>query len=82
MSIPNITNSIPIQNVMVLDHLRNGPITPIEALHRYGCFRLAARIYDLRQDGHQIITMRVLNDQGNSYAEYHLVRTARKEKAA
>jgi hypothetical protein len=61
---------------MVLEHLLAAPITPREALSRYGCFRLAARIYDLRQVGHQIITMRVINDEGNRYAEYHLLRQA------
>lgn len=69
--------SIDAQNVMVLEHLRSAPITPIEALARYGCFRLAARVYDLRKAGHQIITTRVINEQGNSYAQYHLLRQAR-----
>lgn len=39
----------------ILEHLQwLGPITPLEALERYGCFRLAARIYDLRRAGHLI----------------------------
>jgi hypothetical protein len=39
----------------VLTHLKRGqPITPVEALKRYGCFRLGARIYDLKQRGHHI----------------------------
>jgi hypothetical protein len=71
------TNHI-IQNAMVLDHLTRGPITPIDALRLYGCFRLAARIYDLRQLGHDIITLRVLNAEGNSYAEYHLIKLAQR----
>lgn len=66
----------PIQNELVLDHLRSKPITPRTALRLYGCFRLAARIHDLRQDGHQIITRKVLNEEGNPYAEYHLLRQA------
>jgi Helix-turn-helix domain len=67
-----------IQNVMVLEHLLSAPITPIEALNLYGCFRLAARIYDLRQAGNEIITMRVINGEGNPYAEYHLLRQAQR----
>ena len=29
-------------------------ITPIEALDELGCFRLAARVWDLRQQGHDV----------------------------
>jgi hypothetical protein len=65
-----------VQNVLVLDHLKKAPITPIDALHLYGCFRLAARIYELREDGHQIHTNRVLNSDGNPYAEYVLLKLA------
>ena len=39
----------------VLSHLKSGKsITPLEALREYGCFRLGARIYDLKKDGHPI----------------------------
>ena len=31
-----------------------GEITPIDALREFGCMRLAARISDLRRDGHNI----------------------------
>ena len=31
-------------------------ITPLEALERWGCFRLAARIHDLREQGLEIVT--------------------------
>ena len=75
-------HNVTIQNEMVLDHLRSGPITPKEALYRYGCFRLAARIYDLRQIGHEIITTRVMNDEGNPYAEYFLIKQAKPKEAA
>ncbi len=46
-------------------------ITPIEALNRWGCFRLAAVINRLRSDGMDIITERV-NDGEKSYAKYYL----------
>ena len=74
------SNSIPLQNQQVLDHLRGGPITPIEALNLYGCFRLGARIYELRQAGHNILTRMVTNDYGNPYAQYHLLAQARPSK--
>lgn len=42
-------------NAKVLAHLQSGKsITPIEALDEFGCFRLGARIYDLKQAGHTI----------------------------
>jgi hypothetical protein len=65
------------QNILVFEHLRErGPITPIQALNSYGIFRLGARIFELRQMGHLIITHWVTNDYGNRYAEYHLLRQA------
>ena len=43
------------QKELILRHLREkGPITAMEALRLYGCNRLAARIYDLRQEGIEI----------------------------
>jgi hypothetical protein len=69
-------NSIQAQTEMVLDHLRAKPITSLEALHLYGCFRLAARVYDLRQDGHEIHTNRVETGNGKVIAEYVLLRQA------
>ncbi len=45
------------QTQRILTHLqRIGPITPLEALQNYGCFRLGARIWDLKQAGHNIRT--------------------------
>ena len=42
---------------MILDHLKtHHTITPLEALTKYGCFRLAARIADLRSAGYMIST--------------------------
>jgi hypothetical protein len=34
----------------------HGSITPMEALQEFGCYRLGARIWDLRQTGVQIST--------------------------
>jgi len=39
----------------ILRDLRRGKaITPLDALKNYGCFRLGARIYDLKQQGIKI----------------------------
>jgi hypothetical protein len=44
------------QNARILQALKFGrKLTPMAALRLFGCMRLAARIYELRQQGHQII---------------------------
>ena len=54
------------QEEKIFTHLkRYGRITPITALDRYGCFRLAARIHDLRAKGYRIET-----EQDRPYAIY------------
>ena len=41
----------------VYNHLKHiGPLTPREAMTLYGCYRLAARVHDLRCDGIDIDT--------------------------
>ena len=59
----------------ILRHLRNeGSITQREAAQRYGIYRLAARIYDLRRDGHDI--QKTMEEGENSqYARYYLEQT-------
>ena len=52
------------------DLLAGKTITPIDALERYGCYRLAARISELRAEGLEIDTYQHSND--NMYAHYTL----------
>ena len=74
-------SSYVIQEMIVLAHLRErGSLEPKEAWVRYGIYRLAARVYRLRKDGHNIHTTRVRNDWGNSYARYTLLQQAKPEK--
>ena len=48
------------QKHFILKHLqRFGFIEPLTALREYGCYRLGARIADLRADGYDITTERV-----------------------
>lgn len=48
------------QAAAVLGHLRRGDgLTSTEALDLYGISRLAAVVFDLRQEGHEIRTERV-----------------------
>lgn len=57
----------------ILQHLRTiGPITPLDALEAYGCFRLGARILDLKKRGHRIETERFKTNSGKVVARYHL----------
>jgi hypothetical protein len=47
-------------------------ITPMEALNKFGCFRLAARIADLRNEGVNIATKNVTK-AGKTYASYSII---------
>lgn len=58
------------QNQRILTYLKSGrPLTPITALNKFGCFRLAARIADLRKDGHTIFTESVTRNK-KTFASY------------
>ena len=60
------------QTDMIHEHLLAGKsITPIEALRDFGCFRLAARIDDLRGRGVDIETLTEKRN-GKQYASYVL----------
>jgi hypothetical protein len=65
------------QNQQILNHLQKASITPLEALTKYGCLRLAARIKELKDVGHQINRQMIyLGDK--KFAKYSLIQ--RKEK--
>jgi hypothetical protein len=60
------------QSTKILKALQKGrAITPIDALEKFGCLRLAARISDLRADGHAIVTETVKRN-GSRYARYSM----------
>lgn len=75
----------PSQKQMILEFLqRNGHITPKAAEINFGCMRLAARIKELRDEGHVI---RMVKESGTnrygkkmSYAVYFLEDTANEQK--
>lgn len=57
----------------ILKHMQDGNgITPMDALELCGCFRLSARIADLKKRGYEIITEKVKVDSGKYVARYHL----------
>jgi hypothetical protein len=60
------------QKEQVLLHMRHrGSITPLLALKEYQCFRLAARIEELRRDG-WLINSTLVTRRGKRYAAYSL----------
>lgn len=63
------------QNDQILAALKRGrAITPLEALHEWGCFRLASRVLDLRQQGHAIAVERLKLPTGKRVARYYMGR--------
>ena len=64
--------AIESQSARILSHLKSGKsITPIEALTLFDCFRLGARIADLRKEGYEIKTT-ILNKGVKRFASYSL----------
>jgi hypothetical protein len=62
------------QSSQILSWLKRGrSITPIDALNRFGVFRLAARVADLRKDGHPIQT-KIVYAGDKHFARYSLPR--------
>tara|TARA_Y100000592_G_scaffold84693_1_gene135894 strand:+ start:302 stop:580 length:279 start_codon:yes stop_codon:yes gene_type:complete len=60
------------QKEMILQHLKEGKsITPIDALRKFGCFRLSDRIFVLRKEGNDITT-NYITKGGKTFAEYIL----------
>lgn len=57
----------------ILKYLQEGNgITPIDALNLFGCFRLGARIADLKKRGYAIDKVMVKVGSGKRVARYHL----------
>lgn len=66
------------QKMKILHHLREvGSITPLEALGTMGCFRLQARINELRMDGWHISTTMKRDINGKTYARYSFASDTR-----
>lgn len=60
------------QTALILSHLLTGKsINPMEALKKFGCFRLASRIWDLRFDGYDI-TMERVTVKKKTFASYSI----------
>ena len=67
------------QEARILEALKAGALlTPWSALTEFGCFRLGARIYDLKRKGYTIQVDRALGKA--SYAIYWMKPKDRKRK--
>lgn len=63
------------QQKKILDHLKKGKsLTPLDALNKFGCFRLGARIFELRDKGWIIQTKPHKTKSGAIVASYSLVK--------
>lgn len=63
------------QGEQILAYLSAGnALTPLDALNKFGCFRLGARIYDLKKDGYAIQT-ELVEIGGKRVARYHIAST-------
>jgi hypothetical protein len=61
------------QNQQIANYLNKGKkLTPIDALNKFGCFRLAARIADLRNQGLNIETTIIRLKNNKQVAQYWL----------
>ncbi len=62
------------QKALILKALQQGDrLTHLDAEKRFNCLRLGARIYDLKQQGHNIISERITVPSGKTVAQYRLV---------
>ena len=75
--IKKITNRVhreESQSGRILKHMQEGyGITPITALNKYGCFRLAAVVFDLKKEGHNIRTT-IIKENNKKFARYKLTQ--------
>ncbi len=56
----------------ILSALKRGEkLTPLQALKRFGCMRLAARIHELKNDGYDIKPT-IISTKGSRVARYSL----------
>ena len=61
------------QNQAILAYLQAGHgITALEALQEFQCLRLAARVSDLKEDGHEIGDCWVEKPNGKRFKRYFL----------
>ena len=74
-------NECQSQKKQILDYLKNGKsLTQMEALYKFGCFRLAARICELRDDGWGIKSESIKLNNGKYQAIVYRLKTLNKSR--
>jgi Helix-turn-helix domain len=63
------------QRQQILEYLKTGKtLTPLDALELFGCFRLSARIYELKDSGWPIHCDRRSTESGKVVGHYTMVQ--------
>lgn len=61
------------QNKQIYEYLKQGhSITPLKALELFGCFRLGARIFDIKNRFNAEIETEMVELNGKRFASYSL----------
>lgn len=62
------------QNQKILAYLKSGKkLNPLQALRKFGCFRLSARIHDMKYNPQlPIIKSELVTRQGKVFSEYSI----------
>ena len=59
------------QNERILEFLKSGgKLTTLNALMFFDCLRLGARVYELKEQGHDIKSEMILTDTGKHVSRY------------
>jgi hypothetical protein len=67
------------QKSEILSHLRTRrSLTPLEALKKFGCMRLGARIWELKRDGHRIESVMIDVSDDKRVASYLLLHSRKR----
>lgn len=68
----NVSESLS-QNRLIKEYLQSGhSLTQMDALNLFGCFRLASRVYDLRNEGLDIKKETIELANGKRVTRYYL----------
>lgn len=61
------------QNARILEFLQSGrSLSALDALEKFGALRLAARMHNLRREGHDIVSETRTTHTGKRVARYRL----------
>lgn len=73
MDINENTKTSRSQTDRILEYMLQGhAITPIDALDRFGSFRLGARIAEIRKKGYLVYSEFITTPSGKRVKQYHL----------